>query len=71
MRRRAIRASLTLRSLDEGRFAKHQAGVTFLQIGADEEASEFLRSLDDDLEEKYSVRDIVDWSVRPCQLRVR
>ena len=46
--------------LDEGRFAKHQCGISFLQVGNDEGAAEFLRSLDDDLEEQHGVRDIVD-----------
>lgn len=59
--------------LDEGRFAKHQCGVTLfmivfrtpadprsLQIGDLPEATEFLRSLDDDLEDQHGVRDIVD-----------
>ena len=46
--------------LDEGRFAKHQCGISFLQVGNDEGAAEFLRSLDDDLEDQHGVRDIVD-----------
>lgn len=40
--------------------AKHQAGISFLQVGDLPEASEFLRSLDDDLEEQHGVRDMVD-----------
>lgn len=36
-----------------------QVGVQFVQIGGDKEAAEFLRSLDDDLKEKYELdRDV-------------
>ncbi|KAL2054740.1 hypothetical protein ABVK25_005044 [Lepraria finkii] len=38
-----------------------QVGIQFVQIGGDKAASEFLRSLDDDLQEKYKLdRDMVD-----------
>ena len=45
--------------LDSIRAPPYQLGVQFLQIGDDEEVTEFLRELDDDLKE-HSVRDMVD-----------
>ncbi|TFK61517.1 hypothetical protein BDN72DRAFT_828200 [Pluteus cervinus] len=40
-----------------------QVGIQFVQIGADEEARQFLEMLDDNLKEKHGIRDIVDTSV--------
>lgn len=37
-----------------------EIGITFLQVGQDTEAKEFLRSLDDDLQSKGAKYDIVD-----------
>ena len=41
-----------------GRFslARVQLGMQFIQIGSDERAKTFLRSLDNDLKEKYLIR---------------
>lgn len=46
--------------LDSIRAPPYQLGIQFLQIGDDDEATEFLRELDDDLKEEHSVRDMVD-----------
>ena len=46
--------------LDEARLPAFQCGITFLQIGDDEDATAFLAELDDDLEEAHQCRDIVD-----------
>ncbi|KAG8690563.1 hypothetical protein FRC09_011937 [Ceratobasidium sp. 395] len=48
------------RRLDRGDFPLSQLGVQFVQIGNDPEAKAALEELDDDLSEKYGVRDIVD-----------
>lgn len=37
-----------------------QVGIQFIQIGTDEGARKFLEGLDNDLRDKYSIRDIVD-----------
>jgi len=37
-----------------------QLGIQIVQIGNSREATEFLRELDDDLQKKYNIRDIVD-----------
>jgi len=46
--------------LDEAGATLSQLGMQFIQIGSDERAKTFLGSLDNDLKEKYSIRDIVD-----------
>ncbi|KAG0150726.1 hypothetical protein CROQUDRAFT_57754 [Cronartium quercuum f. sp. fusiforme G11] len=46
--------------LDGGRYPLSQLGISFIQIGNDEEASRHLASLDDDLRAKHRIRDFVD-----------
>ncbi|KAI0375942.1 hypothetical protein BV20DRAFT_26935 [Pilatotrama ljubarskyi] len=46
--------------LDEGRYPLTQVGIQFVQIGNNRDATEYLRSLDDELQGLYNVRDIVD-----------
>ncbi|KAK3497159.1 uncharacterized protein B0T23DRAFT_437943 [Neurospora hispaniola] len=46
--------------LDELRALPNQVGIQFLQIGRNEAASRWLKTLDDDLNEKHRVRDMVD-----------
>ncbi|KAF9003880.1 hypothetical protein BDQ17DRAFT_1279277 [Cyathus striatus] len=46
--------------LDELNAPLHQIGIQFVQIGTDASAGMHLRKLDDDLKEKYQIRDIVD-----------
>ncbi|SCV71986.1 BQ2448_4680 [Microbotryum intermedium] len=46
--------------LDAVRAPPFQLGVTFLQIGSDPDATQFLQELDDDLKAESGVRDIVD-----------
>ncbi|GAA6038199.1 hypothetical protein JCM8097_005790 [Rhodosporidiobolus ruineniae] len=46
--------------LDQRRAPPFQVGISFVQIGNDEQAAEHLRSLDDDLKEKHGIRDMVD-----------
>lgn len=46
--------------LDGGRYPLSQIGISFIQIGNDEEAARHLTALDDDLKTKYRIRDIVD-----------
>ncbi|KAJ4402710.1 hypothetical protein N0V85_005256 [Neurospora sp. IMI 360204] len=48
------------RRLDELRALPNQVGIQFLQIGKDEAASRWLKKLDDDLNEKHRIRDMVD-----------
>ncbi|ORY84073.1 hypothetical protein BCR35DRAFT_303119 [Leucosporidium creatinivorum] len=48
------------RRLEEMRMPPYQLGIQFVQIGADDEASAHLTSLDDDLREKHGIRDLVD-----------
>jgi uncharacterized protein YegL len=48
------------RRLDEGRFPLSQLGIQFVQVGNDAEATVFLRELDDALQNKHRIRDIVD-----------
>ncbi|GAA5983565.1 hypothetical protein JCM11641_007285 [Rhodosporidiobolus odoratus] len=48
------------RRLDQLRAPPFQVGLSFVQIGNYSEAAEHLRSLDDDLREKHSIRDMVD-----------
>ncbi|KAK4046556.1 hypothetical protein OIV83_006008 [Microbotryomycetes sp. JL201] len=50
----------TARSLEQMRMPPYQLGIQFVQIGSDDEAARFLQSLDDDLREKYGIRDMVD-----------
>ncbi|KAG8785395.1 hypothetical protein FRC12_017655 [Ceratobasidium sp. 428] len=53
------------RRLDRGDFPLSQLGVQFVQIGNDPEAKAALEELDDDLSEKYGIRDIVDTTPYP------
>ncbi|KAI0650448.1 hypothetical protein C8Q79DRAFT_386786 [Trametes meyenii] len=46
--------------LDEGRYPLSQVGIQFVQIGSHRAATEYLRTLDDELQAEYHVRDIVD-----------
>jgi len=46
--------------LDAGKQPSFQLGIQFIQIGKDQYATQFLKSLDDDLKHKDGVRDIVD-----------
>ncbi|KAI0638472.1 hypothetical protein C8Q77DRAFT_1091308 [Trametes polyzona] len=48
------------RRLDEGRYPLSQVGIQFVQIGSHRAATEYLRTLDDELQGEYHVRDIVD-----------
>jgi hypothetical protein len=52
-----ISAAKKLDALDA---APYQLGIQFFQVGSDRGATEALRELDDDLQERASVRDIVD-----------
>lgn len=44
------------RRLDRGYFPLSQVGIQFVQVGNDEDATEALRKLDDDLAGKYNIR---------------
>ncbi|KAI0331305.1 hypothetical protein GY45DRAFT_1345436 [Cubamyces sp. BRFM 1775] len=46
--------------LDDGRYPLSQVGIQFVQIGSHRAATEYLRTLDDELQGEYHVRDIVD-----------
>ncbi|OSD04552.1 hypothetical protein PYCCODRAFT_1354384, partial [Trametes coccinea BRFM310] len=46
--------------LDDGRYPLSQVGIQFVQIGNNRSATEYLRTLDDELQNEYKVRDIVD-----------
>ncbi|KAI0776169.1 hypothetical protein BD413DRAFT_649630 [Trametes elegans] len=48
------------RRLDEGNYPLSQVGIQFVQIGSHRSATEYLRTLDDELQAEYHVRDIVD-----------
>ncbi|KAF9226894.1 hypothetical protein BS17DRAFT_776296 [Gyrodon lividus] len=48
------------RRLDSGNYPLTQVGLQFVQIGNDEDATEFLRQLDDDVSNSHGVRDMVD-----------
>ncbi|GJN90517.1 hypothetical protein Rhopal_003528-T1 [Rhodotorula paludigena] len=48
------------RRLDQGRLPPFQVGCSFVQIGNYSDATEHLRSLDDDLKQKHGIRDMVD-----------
>ncbi|KAI0677261.1 hypothetical protein C8Q78DRAFT_960178 [Trametes maxima] len=48
------------RRLDEGRYPLSQVGIQFVQIGSHRAATEYLRMLDDELQDEYHVRDMVD-----------
>jgi hypothetical protein len=50
----------TARKLDALDAAPYQLGVQFFQVGSDRGATEALRELDDDLQDRAGVRDIVD-----------
>lgn len=47
-----------------------QLGIQFVQIGIDDEAAAHLRSLDDDLKTKHSVRDMCDTTLFPQNVRI-
>ncbi|KAM0752837.1 hypothetical protein T439DRAFT_323450 [Meredithblackwellia eburnea MCA 4105] len=53
--------------LDKGRHPPFQIGISFVQIGVDEEAADHLRSLDDDLKSKHGIRDFVDTTLFDVQ----
>ncbi|KAI9064812.1 hypothetical protein FKP32DRAFT_1568950 [Trametes sanguinea] len=46
--------------LDDGQYPLSQVGIQFVQIGNNRAATEYLRTLDDELQGVYRVRDIVD-----------
>ncbi|KAG6330684.1 hypothetical protein ID866_8402 [Astraeus odoratus] len=46
--------------LDRAGVREDMFGIQFVQIGTDEDAAQALRALDDELEGKYRIRDIVD-----------
>ncbi|KAK0544943.1 hypothetical protein OC845_005359, partial [Tilletia horrida] len=48
------------RRLDEGNYPLSQLNIQFIQVGADSEATRALHELDNELEEVFQVRDIVD-----------
>ncbi|KAJ3719364.1 hypothetical protein C8R42DRAFT_117973 [Lentinula raphanica] len=48
------------RRLDEGNYPSTQVGIQLVQVGRSRKATAFLKELDDTLESKYKVRDIVD-----------
>ena len=52
-----VRGSRVQNATDAGRA---QVGIQFVQVGDDDNASEFLRQLDDDLADAAGVRDMVD-----------
>jgi len=48
------------KKLDKMNAPLTQVGIQFLQVGDDDEAAKWLKSLDDDLEDDHDVRDYVD-----------
>jgi len=46
--------------LEKANATLSQLGIQFIQIGSDSQARTFLEKLDNDLKEKYSIRDMVD-----------
>jgi len=50
----------TAKKLDEMFAPDSQIGIQFLQVGDDKDAAVFLESLDNELEDKYEVRDFID-----------
>ncbi|KAL1939967.1 hypothetical protein VTO73DRAFT_9302 [Trametes versicolor] len=46
--------------LDDGHYPLTQVGIQFVQIGSHRAATEYLRTLDDELQAEYHCRDIVD-----------
>ncbi|GAA93721.1 uncharacterized protein L969DRAFT_52621 [Mixia osmundae IAM 14324] len=46
--------------LDAGRFPLSQLGISFIQIGTDDEATQALEALDDQLRATHKIRDMVD-----------
>ncbi|GLB34195.1 putative von Willebrand factor (vWF) type A domain contatining protein [Lyophyllum shimeji] len=50
----------TAKRLDAGNFPIHQVGIQFVQIGDSKSATSYLNDLDDELADKYKIRDIVD-----------
>ncbi|KXN85735.1 hypothetical protein AN958_10918 [Leucoagaricus sp. SymC.cos] len=48
------------RRLDRNQVPQHRFGVSFVQIGNDPDAAEFLRELDDDISVRFGCRDMVD-----------
>ncbi|KZT70864.1 hypothetical protein DAEQUDRAFT_170695 [Daedalea quercina L-15889] len=51
------------RRLEANAIPSRQLGIQFVQIGDDPDASEALKELDDGLEQKHGIRDIVDTTV--------
>ncbi|KAK0490485.1 hypothetical protein IW261DRAFT_16118 [Armillaria novae-zelandiae] len=54
--------------LDNGNFPQTQVGIQFIQIGNSSKAARYLRELDDDLRNKYNIRDMVDTTEHHGQL---
>lgn len=54
--------------LDNGHFPQTQVGIQFIQIGNSSKAARYLRELDDDLRNKYNIRDMVDTTEHHGQL---
>ncbi|KAG7446032.1 uncharacterized protein BT62DRAFT_895366, partial [Guyanagaster necrorhizus] len=54
--------------LDKGNFPQTQVGIQFIQIGNSSRAARYLRELDDDLHNKYDIRDMVDTTEHHGQL---
>jgi len=52
------------RRLDHAGVPQHLFGIQFAQIGDEEDATEALRELDDELEQEHGIRDMVDTT--PC-----
>ncbi|KAF9446270.1 hypothetical protein P691DRAFT_733578 [Macrolepiota fuliginosa MF-IS2] len=48
------------RRLDRNNVPIHRFGISFVQIGNDPDAAEFLRELDDDISDQHQCRDMVD-----------
>jgi len=51
---------MAAKRLDKGDFPLTQVGIQFVQIGSDPSATKFLEELDDNLQSKYNIRDMVD-----------
>ncbi|PBK73158.1 hypothetical protein ARMSODRAFT_953639 [Armillaria solidipes] len=54
--------------LDNGNFPQTQVGIQFIQIGKSSKAARYLRELDDDLRNKFNIRDMVDTTEHHGQL---
>ncbi|KAH7887319.1 hypothetical protein F5I97DRAFT_817456 [Phlebopus sp. FC_14] len=48
------------RRLDSGHFPLSQVGIQFVQVGDVQQATDYLKALDDELHETHKIRDIVD-----------